>query len=177
VSTPEPITNRLPIDRTDGALAAVAFVLSLITRLHFLLTSPDRTWPHSTWLEGDAPLWARWAGDLEAGREFERGLAIHTPGVAYVLRCLGCSDATVDFTGAKVVWCVLSALGVALAYVAFRLEFSRRSAAVGAALLAFSFSSYVAATSLNGEALYAAFLPLLVIGTVALARERGPGMA
>jgi hypothetical protein len=177
VSPPHPSTSRPgppPLDRLDAALAAGVFLVALATRLRFLLLSPDRAWPHSAWFEGDAPLWARWAADLTAGREFERGLAIHSPAVAYLLRLLGCSDATADFTPIKAVWCALSALGIALAYLAFRLELPRRPAAIAAALLTFSFSSYVAATSLNGEALYTALLPLIVIGTVVLARASTP---
>lgn len=171
MSAPNPIpaATQRPLNRGDLAIAAGLFTLSLISRLHFLLTAADRAWPHSAWFQGDAPLWADWAAAIGRGDEFEHGLAVHTPGVSYLLHWLGFGVGTSDFTGAKVVWCFASALGCALTYIAVRLLASRRIAAIAAIFLCFSFPSYITATSLNGEALYTALLPILVIGHVALA--------
>lgn len=166
----------------DAALAAAIFALALLTRLHFLHHAPDRAWPHSAWFQGDATVWADWASALACGELFERGLPIHTPGIAYLLHWLGYAAPAnpqpgaaaltpTDFSGAKALWCLASALGCGLSYFAFRLEVRRRPAALAAGLLAFSFPSYLIATSLNGEALYALLIPLLVAGTILLARR------
>lgn len=167
------VTHSRPrgLDWWDAPAALAIAALALVTRLHFLLGSPDRAWPHSAWFQGDAPGWAQWAGALAKGEEFEHGLAIHSPAVAYLLRWLGCSDATTDFTKFKVLWCVASALACALTYVAIRLEAKRRVAAIAAVLLAFTFASYETATSLNGETLYMLLVPLIVIGTIRLGRK------
>jgi Dolichyl-phosphate-mannose-protein mannosyltransferase len=167
----EPSANETSLDWRDAAIGAGILALALLARLHFLLASSDSAWPHSAWFEGDAPLWADWAGAISLGRAFEHGLALHSPGAAYflqfILRCTGPGN----FLAAKAAWCFLSALGCALTYIAARAELPRRAAAIAAVFLAFSFSSYVLATSLNGEALYSLFLPLIVVVSLRLVRR------
>src|SRR6185295_3051678 len=168
---PSPSAESRRITTLDCGLAAAFFGLGLTARFPFLSASHDRAWPHSAWFEGDAPLWAQWAGTIAKGEEFEHGLAIHTPAVAYLLRWLGFTAESHDFTMAKVLWCVVSAMACGLTFLALRLELSRKVAAIAALMLSFSFASYLTATSLNGEGLYTALLPILVIGTLRLARS------
>lgn len=155
----------------DYLLGAGVFGAALLSRLLFLFSSNDARWPHSAWFQGDATLWAEWAGLLVKGEEFERGLAVHAPAVAYVLRWMGYGAGPQDFTGAKVVWCAVSAAACGLTFLAARMELSRRVALIASVILAFAFESYLMATSLNGEAVYSCFLPLIVIGTVRFARR------
>lgn len=44
--------------RTDVRIALAVSVGALCSRLIFLAASPDRSWPHSVWYEGDAVVWA-----------------------------------------------------------------------------------------------------------------------
>ncbi|MEX2218460.1 MAG: PCP reductase family protein, partial [Phycisphaerales bacterium] len=150
---------------------------AVLMRLNYLFHAPDRAWPHSVWFEGDGPLYARWAGALAEGEAFEYGLAVHAPAVGYIVRWLGYGvvpeGASPDFTRAKVVWCIASALACAATYLAARMELRRRASAIAAALLAFWYPSFVIATSLNGEALYSLLVPLLAAGTLWVARRPG----
>lgn len=154
------------------------FALALSVRLLFLYTSPDRSWPHSAYYQGDATFWAEWAAALTAGRPYEYDLPFRSPAVAFVLHWLGFGSApppvlVIDFTPAKVIWCAVSALGCSLAYLALAVTFTRRAALIAAGVCAFSFASYVQATSLNGEALYTTLLMLIVLGTLWLAERPG----
>src|SRR4029453_6987410 len=98
----------------------------------FLFSVGNAAWPHSAWFQGDATLWVEWAAALGKGQEFERGLAVHSPAVAYVLHWLGDGAGSHDFTAAKVLWCVVSAAACGLSYAAARMELSRRGVLVGA---------------------------------------------
>lgn len=167
----EPNANTDKLGWRDAAIGAGILALALLTRLHFLIASSDSAWPHSAWFEGDAPLWANWAKAIISGHQFEHGLALHTPGAAYALCFILDGRAGGNLVVAKVMWCVASALGCALTFVAARAELPRRAAAIGAVFLTFSFSSYLLATSLNGEGLYSLLLPLVVIGSLGLIRR------
>lgn len=151
--------------RRDGWIALAVFAVALGVRLLFLFSWPDRAWPHSLWYEGDATVWAEWAGALARGDPFESGLPLRSPAVAYLLHWGGLGEGPGDFTAAKIGWCAVSALGCGLAYLAFARLGSRRAALLGAGYLVFSFASYVQAVSLNGEALYTLLLVLIVLGT------------
>ena len=164
----EPGPNRRK--QADWWIATAVFALALGARLLFLLTWPDRRWPHSLWYEGDAPLWDQWARTLSAGGVFEHGLAIHAPGAAYLLHWLGFAGAD-DYTGAKVLWCAVSAAACALTYLVVVGEFGRRVGMVAAGLVVFAFASYVQAVSLNVEALYTPLVVAAVALTHRLARR------
>lgn len=170
--------NRIPVLwRRDAWIAASVFAVALLVRLLFLFTWPDRAWPHSLWYEGDATVWAEWAGALSRGEVFESGLPLRSPAVAYLLHWAGLGGWPVDYTAPKVVWCTASALGCALAYLAFARVASRRAALLGAGYLVFSFASYVQSVSLNGEALYTPLLVLIVLGTHRMLERPGWLMA
>src|SRR5262245_9733826 len=66
--------------------AIAAFAIAL--RLTFLLGAGDSAWPHSTYFEGDAPLFAQWADALDRGRPFEAGLPLHSPVVPHLMHWL-----------------------------------------------------------------------------------------
>lgn len=167
----------------DGLLAGLIFALALAARLLFLHTTPDRAWPHSAYYQGDATFWAEWAAALTGGQPYEHDLPFRSPAVAFVLHWLGFGEApappllALDFTPAKVLWCALSALGCALAYLALAATFTRRAALIAAGCCAFSFASYAQATSLNGEALYTTLLMVIVLGTLRLAERPGWALA
>ncbi|MCC6660933.1 MAG: hypothetical protein IT437_08610 [Phycisphaerales bacterium] len=170
----EPGTIRLR--RGDWWIALAVFAAALAVRVLFLLTWPDRSWPHSLWYEGDAPLWDEWARTLAAGGVFEHGLAIHAPGAAYLLHWLGFGGAQ-DYTWAKVLWCAASAAGCAMTHLVVAGEFGRRVGMIAAGLVAFSFASYVQAVSLNVEALYTPLVVAAVGLTHRLTRRPGWGAA
>src|SRR5262249_14313786 len=93
----------------DALVAAALFALALAVRLIFLLHSGDSHWPYSVYYEGDAPVWAQWAACLNRGQEFEYGLPLRSPGVAYLLHWLGPVLGEGNFVGFKVLWCAVSA--------------------------------------------------------------------
>jgi hypothetical protein len=148
--------------RRDLAVAAGLFVATLALRLLFLLRSQDTAWPHSVLYEGDAPVWVQWASMLAAGQPFEDDLPFRTPGVAFLLGWLGMISP--PFTGAKVLWCAMSAGTVAALHLIVARWFGRLAAIVAALLTAISFGSFAMATSLNNEVPYI----LLVLGLVGL---------
>ncbi len=166
-----------PIARPDWFLAGVFFAVALGVRLLFLLTARDRHWPHSIFYEGDAPLWIDFANALANGQPFEWNLPIHSPGVAYLLSWIGPWSLPHDFTTIKAIWCLVSALTVAAAFLAFRLEFNRRTSILGAMLCTFAFGSYVTATSLNNECPYTLMIVLIVPLTIRCMRAPGLPLA
>lgn len=162
--------------RSDLAIAGGVILVALAARLTFLLLGGDAHWPHSIYYEGDAPVWARWAESLGHGTEFERGLPLRSPGVAYVLHGLGSILGERRYVAFKVVWCVVSAATCGLLYLA-TLPLGRRTALIAALLLAFSFGAYVTACSLNAEALYTFLIVPLVMATVRLVRRPSAWLA
>jgi len=150
--------------RSDGVAALVVGLFALALRLTFLFASPDRAWPHSLRYEGDAPVWARWADALSRGQPFEFDLPLRTPGVAFLLHALGFDAA--PFTGAKVLWCVLSAATCSSIWLLAARCVSRRAAWIAAGWLALSNASLQLATSLNNEAPYALLVVALVGGAL-----------
>lgn len=151
----------------DGAIALGVFVVALITRLLFLSTAVDRDWPHSMYYEGDATTWVEWAAALSRGEEFELGLPIRSPGVAYLFHWTQ-SGTPHDFASFKALWCAVSAAACGLAYLCYVRSVGRRTALIAAALCTFSFGSYVTATSLNNEALYTFVLVVIAWLTLRL---------
>ena len=123
--------------RADLFIALVFTTLTLALRLMYLLHSPDFAWPHSLLYEGDAPVWARWAMQLNLEQPFEYDLAFRTPGVAWILHWLG--FIATPFTSAKIIWCVISAITTGLLYLVVARWFSRRAGIIAATLFAVSF--------------------------------------
>ncbi len=137
----------------------------------FLAASPDRSWPHSAYHEGDAIVWAQWAEAIAAGRagEFNSGLPFYPPAVAYLIAGLGPAGAGLSYAAIKVLWCAMSAGACGVAYLAFAYAFPRRVALIASAWCVFSFALGVAATSLNNETPYLLLVCLIVLGTLCLA--------
>ncbi len=160
--------------RLDLVIAAALGLVGLASRLLFLFSSIDRQWPHSVLFEGDAPLWIDWLRAISTNSLFEFGLPIHSPAVTHLLAALGAASIPADWTGYKVLWCVISAMTCSLLYlVALRSlgavgdrRFARPAALIASLWFALSFHASVLATSLNGEALYTLLLVTIVwIGT------------
>ena len=160
-----------PLQRRDLAIAAAIFALTLALRLVYLLHAQDASWPHSVPYEGDAPVWARWAGLLADGQPFEADLPFRAPGVAYVLRWIGATAP--PFTGAKMLWCVVSAATPAAIHLVMRRWFGSVAAAVAALGTMVGFGSFTLATTLNNEAPYALLVTTLVGVTIAWSRSPG----
>lgn len=146
--------------RLDALLGVAVFALALALRLIFLLAAGDKSWPHSTYFEGDAPLFAEWAAALDRGDSYSAGLPLHSPATAYLLHWFGpaSNDAAGraiprDFTAVKFGWCIVSAMTTSLLFWVAR-PLGRRVALVASLLHATSFGTYVLATSLNNECLY-----------------------
>lgn len=160
----------LPPGRWKIVAAAVGvFLLAFGVRLVFLFGSADRTWPHSVYYEGDAPLWADWAQHLEQGAPFNHDLPIWAPGTARLVNWLmppksaaAAPNAPRDFTRVKVAWSAMSAATCAMLYWILSGTAGGRIALLAAFIAVFSFQSYVLATSLNSETPYALLLAILV---------------
>lgn len=156
-------TDRGAGDRAaEVRIALGLFALTALVRLICLFGSVDRAWPHSTFYEGDAPRWADWAAALARGEPYQFDLPIWSPAVAYVMFFAGKLEVT-GFLSLKVIWCLLSAATVSLAYTAFRREFSRRVSFFAAGVCLAATSQYQLATSLNNETLYQLLVVLIVL--------------
>ncbi len=172
--------NRLtkPVDsinRIDWLIFAGIFIVALTSRLTFLSCSSDKSWPHSVYYEGDAPEWVQYAAALNDGKaaQFEFGLPMRAPATAYLLHLTHwlAGDSSDVYLHYKEIWCFISALTCALAYVAFRQQFPRSVSLLAAGLCVFSFAFDVVATSLNSEPLYTFILMLIVISWQHLMRK------
>lgn len=168
---------------TDAWLGLGLAAFALLLRLVFLLHAGDRAWPHSTYFEGDAPLFADWAAALDRGTPFEAGLPLHSPATAYLLHWFGppvTDDAgrpiLRDFTGMKIAWCAVSAATSGLLFLAAR-PLGRRTAILASVLHAASFGTSVLATSLNNECLYGLVLVAVVGATARWMKRPGVGGA
>lgn len=153
-------------------VAAIAIFAAAI-RLVFLFGAGDRFWPHSTYFEGDAPLFAEWAAALDRGETFEQGLPLHAPVVPCLMHWLAPPAgpaATRDFVRLKAVWCVVSGITCGLLLLVVATSAGRRAGLVAALLCAAYFGAYVSATSLTGETLYAGLIVAAVGLTQAFRR-------
>ncbi len=151
--------------RRDLLYAMLIAAVALALRLAYVLRSPDAAWPHSIMYEGDATVWAQWAAALGRGAAFEDDLPFRTPGVAWLLHALGWHDA--PFTGAKVLWCVISAATPAALFLVLARWFTRGAAVIAAVLVVIAHGSFLLANSLNNETPYALLLVVIVGGTLA----------
>ncbi len=165
--------------RLDLVIAAALGLVALASRLLFLFSSIDRKWPHSVLFEGDAPLWIDWLRAINTNSLFEFGLPIHSPAVAHLLAALGAANIPADWTGYKVLWCIISAMTCPLLYLSALRSLgavedwrrARPAALIASLWFALSFHASVLATSLNGEALYTLLLVAIVgVGTCAVSR-------
>lgn len=158
-----------PTRNTLLLLSTVVFSFSLALRLIFLLHAGDAGWPHSTYFEGDAPLFAHWAAALDRGETFEQGLPLHSPAVAHFMKWLlpsgnsqGLPSPARSFQFLKLGWCAFSALTSGLLFWTVARRSGVRTGLVAGGLLGASFGSQLAATSLNGECLYALGIVVIV---------------
>src|SRR5262245_28884694 len=160
----------VPTESRRSALCALAIAL-FATALHliFLFGAGDRTWPHSTYFEGDAPLFGEWAAALDQGQRFEEGLPLHSPVVPYLMHWLSPAGAPAagaptgrDFLRLKLIWCAISGVTCGLLFLTVAPQAGRRAAMLAALLCASYFGTYIRATSLTGEALYAALVVAVV---------------
>ena len=159
------------LPRRDWQTASGIFILALLVRLLFLFTSPDRTWPHSIFYEGDAPTWAEWAHALDEGKPFELDLPLRSPAVAYLLHWIHPGILQGPFTPHKALWCVFTSLACSLIYLACAMSLNRRVGLLAAGMYTFSFGSYVLSTTLNNEAPYTLALMASVVLTLRVIRK------
>jgi hypothetical protein len=155
----------------DWLFAAGVFTIALLVRLVYLYSSPDAGWAHSVLFEGDAPRWLRWAVSLEQGIPYQAGLPLFSPAVAFVLYWLAPWSWSNPMLGMKALWCIATAMACALTYLATAQTVNRRVAVIAAALMTFSFGSFILSTSLNNEALYTPVLLLTVLASIAMVRS------
>lgn len=156
---------------TDVRMAAIVFAVSLALQLTFLLSSPDRAWPHSMWYEGDAVTWAEWAQHLDEGRVFEFDLPLRSPAVAYLLHWVAPIKSDTSYATLKALWCIAVSAANAMIYMACVAMFTRRVALIATTLCILSFGTHIMATSLNGEALYMMTLAAIILLTLGAMRH------
>jgi hypothetical protein len=146
-------------------------VAALVVRILFWRATPDRGWPHSAWLKGDALLWLEYARALRShGGSFEMNLPIHPPGAAYLVAALWDGHAA-GMAGLKAAWCVMGAAVVVLLARAVATAFGREAGLLAGALGVAWTSLLVLSTSAGSET------PYLVLATAALALLADPGTA
>jgi len=144
--------------------AGLVMVAALATRIGFLLSGPDRDWPHNTLYEGDAPLWARYAAAIQQDEPFELGLPIHPPGMGYLLSA--CQHLGIGgFSGLKFIFCIVGSLSCALVVRPVARMCGMAVGIAGGLLSAASFGLIVQSTSLNSETPYTLLLLLSILLT------------
>jgi hypothetical protein len=146
-----------------GIWYLVFFAAALLVRILFWRATPDRGWPHSAWLKGDALLWLEYARALRShAGSFEMNLPIHPPGAAYLVATLWDGHAA-GMAGLKAAWCVMGAVVVVLLARAVATAFGREAGLLAGALGVCWTSLLVLSTSVGSET------PYLVLATAALA--------
>ena len=122
-------------------------------------------------------MWAAGAQSLEQGAAPDDPLFFRANAPAHLLHRLGFTGAARDYTGAKVLWCLISALACAGTFLIGARAFTPRVGLLAAGLQAVSWQQYLLATSLNTEALYALLIVLVLAGTWQLRRRPRAGLA
>lgn len=139
------------------------FAIALLLRVLFWQATPDRSWPHSAWYKGDAPVWMDYAQALQAGRAFELGIPIHPPGAGFLVAALWSGRAD-GMPWLRFAWALMGALVVALVYVAVLRSFGFAVALIAGYLCAVSSALMILGSAINNEVPYL----LLVAGSLVL---------
>jgi hypothetical protein len=155
-------------------LTLAVFSVALVSRVAFWQATPDRDWPHSALYKGDALVWTAYAAALGRGQAFELGLPLRPPGNGYLLSWLGVTGPG-DAGGAKLVWCLLGALAVALFFRAAWAAFDLPTAFGVALWCSFSTALMILSTSLNNETPYLVLVGILLLLSPRIAAERSSG--
>jgi hypothetical protein len=146
--------------------ALAVFALAWLLRLLYVQATPDSTWAGSAAFKGDADLWLDYARALHAGRPFELGLPIHTPGNAYLIAALWDGGAR-GIHSLRLLWTAFGALAAALFCAAARQACGARAALVSGLVGAACAGPLVLSSSLNNETPYL----VLVAATLALGQR------
>lgn len=134
-------------------IVATCFVLALVMRLLFWQATPDASWPHSAYYQGDAPLWLEYAYALDNDLAFEQGLPLRPPGNGYLIAALW-DGQTSSIATLKLIWCVLGATAVALFARLALSHFGLIAGALTGLILACARPLLLLSTSLNNETPY-----------------------
>jgi hypothetical protein len=156
------------------AVGAALFVLAFALRVGFWLATPDADWPYSVYYKGDAPVWLAYAEAIKSGAEFEMGLPIRPPGMAYLLHFLW-DGSPETLWRVQLAWCALGALIPALMFVVLVPAAGAATALLASTFAAVSTGLMILSTSLNNETPYL----VLVLAAFALWEplRRRPGWA
>lgn len=130
-------------------VAGALFALAVALRLWRRATVGSPAAPFDPAYPGDSALWIDWAAAIRAGVPYELDLPLHPPGTAYLAAMLGG-----DPWALRVVWCLLGAAVVPVAWLAIRRAVGPRAALVAGLLMAASTSLILLSTSIDSEAPY-----------------------
>ena len=175
--TSEPRPQRQKRRRMGAAPAAppawiwflVVVALAWIHRLAFLFSNLDRTWGFTIFYEGDSETFYNYARALIAGQPYDSGVPFHPPGFPYVLsfahRWVGAGSPidSVPHQTLKIWMAAIGSLPAGLSYLLARRFLGHGVALLGAALLGYSFSSYVISIAPVSESLYCTLLLLSLL--------------
>lgn len=133
-------------------------LVALLVRLAFWRATPDAAWAWAACFKGDAPLWLDYARALRGGAEFEAGLPLRPPAMAWLVAPFLPGPGG-GFAGLRLLMCLLGAALPPVFFAATLRRFGFGAAALVGALLAASTGLVVLSASLNNETPY-----LLIVG-------------
>jgi hypothetical protein len=145
--------------RFETQMALLIFILALVIRVLFLLATADSNGPISPYYMGDTAVWLGYASAILSCSEFNLGLPLRPPGVAYLVALLW-DGQSASYLFLKLAWAVMGAASVAILYLAILRSFGFKPAIIASLIIAASTGLIIASTALNNETPYLLLLSL-----------------
>lgn len=143
----------------EAQTTLLVFLLALFIRLLFLFATPDASAPFSPYYKGDTPVWLDYANAILSSSQFNLGLPMRPPGVAYLMALIWDGQPN-SYLTLKLVWLVMGAATVSIFYLAILQSFGFRCAVIASIFMAASTALIIASTSPNNETPYLILIAL-----------------
>ena len=137
----------------EAQMALVFFFAALLVRVLFLFATPDFSGPSSPYYKGDTYIWLEYAAAIQSSNEYNHGLPLRPPGVAYLVALLWNGQAS-GFLGQKLIWATMGAASVAFFYLAIARSFDWITATIAALLMSAYTGLIIVSTAPNNETPY-----------------------
>ena len=137
----------------EAQMALVFFFAALLVRVLFLFATPDFSGPSSPYYKGDTYIWLEYAAAIQSSNEYNHGLPLRPPGVAYLVALLWNGQAS-GFLGLKLIWATMGAASVAFFYLAIARSFDWITATIAALLMSAYTGLIIVSTAPNNETPY-----------------------
>ena len=137
----------------EAQMALAFFFAALVVRVLFLFATPDYNGPASPYYKGDTPVWLEYAAAILTSTQYNHGLPLRPPGVAYLVALLWNGQAS-GFLVLKLIWATMGAASVAFFYLAIARSFDWITASIAALLMTAYTGLIIVATAPNNEAPY-----------------------